>query len=115
MHFPGLASWRPGLMMNGLFGFRMELTTIIATVAFLAGAALMGIFWALPYVYRTRHKAQEQDAKLKAALENIRQLQEEHNRAEYLDERRNMMQTWASCLNSLAQDASVTPINRAAA
>jgi integrase len=43
------------------------------------------------------------------------QVRASYNRAEYLDERRNMMQTWASCLNSLAQDASVTPINRAAA
>src|SRR5438045_4452591 len=81
-------------MMNGLFGFRMELTTIIATVAFLAGAALLGIFWALPYVYHSRRKAQEQDAKLKAALENIRQLQEEHNRAEYL-----------AFLNNVSKDA----------
>ena len=71
--------------MNGPFVVpQMELTTIIAIVAFLAGAALLGIFWALPYVHRTRRKAQEQDTKLRAALANIRQLEDEHNRAEYL-------------------------------
>ena len=44
--------------MNGPFVVpQMELTTIIAIVAFLAGAALLGIFWALPYVHRTRRKA----------------------------------------------------------
>ena len=63
---------------------QMELTTIIATVAFLAGAALLAIFWALPYVHRTRREAKEHRAQLTAALASIRRLQDEHNRAEYL-------------------------------
>ena len=72
-------------MMNGLFEFRkMELTTIIATVAFLAGAALFATFWALPYVYRTRRQEQKNQAQLAEALATVRRLQEEHNRAEYL-------------------------------
>jgi diguanylate cyclase (GGDEF)-like protein len=62
----------------------MELTTIIAIVAFLAGAALLAIFWALPYVQRTRQREKSRQAQLAAALESIRQLQDERNRAEYL-------------------------------
>src|SRR2546430_6978176 len=63
---------------------QMELTTIIAIVAFLAGAALLAIFWALPYVQRTRQREKSRQAQLAAALESIRQLQDERNRAEYL-------------------------------
>src|SRR5947209_3280494 len=60
---------------------QMELTTIIA---FLAGAALLAIFWALPYIQRTRQREKSRQAQLEAALDSIRQLQNERNRAEYL-------------------------------
>jgi diguanylate cyclase (GGDEF)-like protein len=63
---------------------QMELTTIIAIVAFLAGAALLAVFWALPYVHRTRREARDHQAQLTAALASVRRLQDEHNRAEYL-------------------------------
>jgi integrase len=38
-----------------------------------------------------------------------------YNQAQYLAERRDMMQAWASCLDSLVQGANVTPIKRATA
>jgi diguanylate cyclase (GGDEF)-like protein len=62
----------------------MELTIIIAIVAFLAGAVLLAVFWALPYVQRTRRKERDHEAQLATALDSIRQLQDEKNRAEYL-------------------------------
>jgi len=71
--------------MNGHFLVpQMELTTIIAVGAFLAGAALIAIFWALPYVRRTRRQAAEHQAQLEAALASLRRLEDEHSRAEYL-------------------------------
>jgi integrase len=37
-----------------------------------------------------------------------------YNRAEYLPERRKMMQRWADMLNALAKDAKVIPLQRRA-
>lgn len=45
----------------------MGLISIVAVAAFLTGAALVALFWALPYIHRTRQ-----------------QIREEHSRAEYL-------------------------------
>jgi hypothetical protein len=37
-----------------------------------------------------------------------------YNRAQYIDERRRMMQAWADYLDAIAAGEAVTPIRRAA-
>jgi len=62
----------------------MELTSIIAVIAFLAGAALVTLVWALPYIQRSRRDAHKYQVQLAAAQEDARRLNDERNRAEYL-------------------------------
>jgi diguanylate cyclase (GGDEF)-like protein len=62
----------------------MELTFIIAVIAFLAGAAFLTLVWVLPWIRRTRRRTREHEMQLAAALESVRHLKDEHKRAEYL-------------------------------
>ena len=47
----------------------MELTFIIAVIAFLAGAAFLTLVWVLPWIRRTRRRTREHEMQLAAALE----------------------------------------------
>ena len=62
----------------------MEVTSIIAVIAFVAGAALVTLVWALPHIQRSRRDAHKYQVQLAAAQENVRRLNDERNRAEYL-------------------------------
>src|SRR5438105_1670553 len=62
----------------------MELTSLIAVIAFVAGAALVTLVSALPYIQRSRGDAHKYQVQLAAAQENVRRLNDERNRAEYL-------------------------------